>query len=120
MKAGDRQGISGPDQKGKHMTEGKTRPVVVTTEHRGVFFGFAPAGEISLHPADAKSLTLTDAQMCVYWSEDVKGILGLAAGGPTVRCRVTRRVGRITITEVTSVIDATGEAVKAWQDRPWS
>jgi head-tail adaptor len=29
-------------------------------------------------------------------------------------------VPRITLQDVTAVTDATGEAVKAWQDRPWS
>jgi len=99
---------------------GKTRPVVVTTEHKGVFFGFIPDKEVFLHPADGKALTLEDAQMCVYWSADVQGILGLAATGPSRSSRVTRAVSSLTVTEVTAVIDATGEAVKAWQDRPWS
>jgi len=102
------------------MTQKKTRPVVVTTEHKGVFFGFIPVGEISLHPADGKALTLTDAQMCVYWSSDVKGVLGLASHGPTRSSKVTRPVVTLTVTEVTAIADATAEAVKAWQDRPWS
>lgn len=99
------------------MTEVKTEqgtPVVVTTEHKGVFFGFL-AGD----PA-AKTAELTQAQMCVYWSEDVQGIVGLAATGPTRRCKVTRPAPRITLQAVTAVIDATPEAVTAWQDRPWS
>jgi hypothetical protein len=90
--------------------------VVVTTAHRGVFFG---------HLADrgdryVKTLTLTDAQMCVHWSADVQGVLGLAATGPTQGCKVTRPVPRITLQDVTAVLDATPEAVKLWQDRPWS
>jgi hypothetical protein len=101
------------------MTGTSTKPVIVTTEHKGVFFGYAPA-EIYLHPADSKALTLTDAQMCVYWSEDVKGILGLASDGPTKGCRVTRPVSKMTVTEVTAVMDASDKAVTAWQDRPWS
>ena len=102
------------------MTGTSTRPVVVTTEHKGVFFGLIPAGEVFLHPADSKALTLTDAQMCVYWSEDVQGILGLASDGPTKGCRVTRQVSKMTVTEVTAVMDVSDKAVKAWQDRPWS
>jgi hypothetical protein len=102
------------------MTENNTRPVVVTTEHKGVFFGFIPAGEVYLHPADSKALTLTDAQMCVYWSADVQGVLGLAATGPSRGSKVTRAVSSLTVTDVTAVMDATGEAVKAWQGRPWS
>jgi hypothetical protein len=90
------------------------RAVVVTTEHRGVFFGY-PDGA-----GDGKTITLADAQMCVHWTEDVQGVLGLASAGPSKRSRVTRPVPRIELQAVTAVIDATPEAVKAWQDRPWS
>lgn len=88
--------------------------VVVTTEHRGVFFGFL-AGDRS-----GKTLSITDAQMCVYWSEDVQGVLGLASHGPDSRCKVSRPVTRITLQGVTAVMDAAPGAVTAWQDRPWS
>jgi hypothetical protein len=94
----------------------KTRPVVVTTEHRGVFFGHLTEDA----DRDSKTITLTGAQMCVYWSADVKGILGLAATGPVKGCKITKAVPRITLQAVTAVIDATDEAVKAWRDRPWS
>jgi hypothetical protein len=102
------------------VTETKRVPVVVTTEHRGVFFGWREPGPVFLHPADAKAMTLTDAQMCVYWAEDVKGVLGLASHGPTRHCKVTRPVASLTVTEVTGVLDASDEAVKSWADRPWS
>jgi hypothetical protein len=92
------------------------QPAVVTTAHRGVFFGFlAPGADRA-----AKTAEITDAQMCVYWSSDVQGVLGLASAGPSARSKVTRPVPRITLQEVTAVIDATAEAVTSWQDRPWS
>ena len=53
-------------------------PVVVTTEHRGVFFGYLDGSR------DSETALLRDAQMCVYWSADVRGVLGLAATGPSV------------------------------------
>ena len=91
------------------------RPVVVTTEHRGVFFGF-----LNGQPDTDTTLTLADAQMCIYWSQDVKGVLGLAATGPSKSCRVTPAVPKMTVQAVTAVMDTTPEAVKAWQARPWS
>lgn len=94
------------------MTEGT--PVMVTTAHRGVFFGFLTGDR------DGKTVELTRAQMCVYWSADVQGVLGLASSGPSSRCKVTRPVPRITLQDVTAVVDVTGEAVALWQDRPWS
>lgn len=91
-------------------------PVVVTTQHRGVFFGYIGPGA----DRTAKVAELLQAQMCVYWSADVRGVMGLAATGPTSRCKVTRPVPRLTLQSVTAVIEATDEAVKLWQDRPWS
>ena len=91
------------------------RFVVVTTEHRGVFGGFLPASEDD----NSKTLTLTECQICVYWSADVKGVLGLAATGPSKDCRVSPAVPKMTLQGVTSVMDCTAEAAKAWQDRPW-
>jgi phage-related protein len=103
------------------VSETKRVPVLVTTEHRGVFFGWrAPGNVVLLHPADSKAITLTDAQMCVAWSGDVQGVLGLAATGPDRRSKVTRPVPELTVTEVTAVVTATQEAVTAWQARPWS
>lgn len=93
----------------------KHRPVLVTTEHRGVFFGLLETQDDA-----AKTVTLTDAQMAVYWSADVNGVLGLAATGPSKSCRITPRVPRIVLQAVTAVIDATTEAEKAWRERPWS
>jgi hypothetical protein len=102
------------------MTTTQGKPVLVTTEHRGVFYGFLPEGvtEVTLHPADSKAVTLTHARMCIYWSADVQGVLGLASHGPTSGCKITRPVPKITLTEVTAVTDVTEEAVKAWQARP--
>ena len=97
------------------MTAAKKRPVVVTTEHRGVFFGFMNGSTES-----DKVVALTDAQMCVYWSADVRGVLGLAATGPSGSCRITPAVPKLTVQDVTAVMDATDEAVKAWAQRPWS
>lgn len=97
------------------MTTKAKHPVVITTAHRGVFFGF-----LNEASDDGKKATLADAQMCVYWSADVQGVLGLASHGPTRGCRVTRPVPRIEVTDVTATMDATDEAVKAWQGRPWS
>lgn len=79
-----------------------------------MFFGF-----LNDDNPEAKTVTISDAQMCVYWSADVQGVLGLAASGPSKNCKVTPRVPKITLQAVTSVMDATDEAVKAWQARPW-
>lgn len=58
------------------MSKSKERAVIVTTAHRGVFFGYAT-------DTDADTIALKRARLCVYWSADVRGFMGLASGGPT-------------------------------------
>lgn len=87
--------------------------VVVTTSHRGVFGGYLTG------PATGETVTLTDASMCLTWSADVKGVLGLAVTGPSKSCRVGPAVPKLVLQDVTAVMDATPEAEKAWSARPW-
>ena len=88
-------------------------PLVVTTAHRGVFFGYGK-------PTTNKLIRLTNAQMCVYWSADVKGVVGLASKGPTRGCRIGPPAPFITLQDVTAVMETSEEAAKAWQAQPWS
>lgn len=87
------------------------RPVIVTTEHRGVFFGYA-------EDTGGDPIKLTDARLCLYWSADVKGFMGLAATGPTASCKIGPRAN-IELRKVTAVLEVTPEAVKAWEAAPW-
>ena len=91
----------------------KNIPLVVTTLHRGVFFGY---GE----PTTEKTIRLIDARMCVFWSSDIKGVLGLAATGPSATCRITPKVPAMTLQDVTGVQETTEQAAKAWESSPWS
>lgn len=86
---------------------------MVTTEHRGVFFGYA--SDTSGDP-----ITLKRARLCVYWSSDVKGFMGLASNGPTSGCRIGPAVEEIELRKITSVIAVSPEAVKLWESAPWS
>ncbi len=89
------------------------RPVIVTTAHRGVFFGYA--GDV-----DGETITLERARLCVYWSQDVKGFLGLASAGPTAGCRIGPAVPGIILRAITSVVAVSPEAVARWEAAPWS
>jgi hypothetical protein len=92
----------------------KEQAVLITTVHKGVFFGYASGG------IKNKSITIKNARNCVYWSADVKGFLGLAANGPTSSCRVGPKVPKLTITDVTSVSEVTPDATEKWEKNPWS
>lgn len=87
------------------------RPVLVTTAHRGVFFGYAKN-------TDGDTITLRAGRLCVYWSRDVRGFMGLAANGPTKSCRVGPPA-TITLRNITAVAEVTEAAVKAWEAAPW-
>jgi hypothetical protein len=96
-------------------TETETRrvPLVVTTEHRGVFFGYGT-------PNRGNVIRLEEARMCVYWSADCKGVLGLAAHGPTKGCRIGPAAPAITLQKVTSVMEVSPEAEAKWKKEPWN
>lgn len=88
-------------------------PLVVTTEHKGVFFGY---GEVTTD----KVIRLENVQMCVYWSQEVKGVVGLAANGPTKNCRIGPIAPAITLQGVTSVLECSSKSEEAWKAQPWS
>jgi hypothetical protein len=87
------------------------RPVIVTTEHRGVFFGYAAA-------TDGEAIKLRASRLCVYWTADCKGFMGLAASGPKKGCKIGPPAD-IEIRKITAVLEVTPEAVKAWEAAPW-
>lgn len=85
--------------------------VLVTTAHRGVFFGYA-------ENVDGETIALKRARLCIYWSKDVKGFMGLASTGPSASCRIGPAAD-ITLRAITAVAEVTPEAVKAWEAAPW-
>jgi hypothetical protein len=91
----------------------KPIPLIVTTEHRGVFFGY---GQVTTE----KTIRLTDVQMCVYWSSDLKGVLGLASVGPTKQCKIGPPAPAMTLQGVTSIIEVSSEAEAKWKTQPWN
>jgi len=87
--------------------------LVVTTKHRGVFFGY---GE----PSDKDTIELKNARMCIYWPEENRGVVGLASDGPKKGARITPSAPSIILRGVTSVMETTKEAEKAWEKGLWS
>ena len=90
-------------------------PVIVTTEHRGVFFGYLN-GEA---PTKEKA-TITEARNCIYWDADTKGFMGLAVDGPGSKCRVGPAAPSVTLYGITGVVTCTPEAAAKWESAPWS
>ena len=88
------------------------RPVLVTTAHRGVFFGYADE-------TGGETIKLRRARNCIYWPAANKGFLGLASDGPAKGARVGPAVD-IELRNVTSVAECTEAAAAAWENAPWS
>lgn len=93
-------------------SKSEERAVVVTTQHRGVFFGYAT-------DIDGDKIELRKARNCLYWSRDVRGFHGLAVTGPSKDCRVGPAAD-IQLRDITSVLKCEDAAVQAWEDAPWS
>ena len=87
-----------------------SKAVLITTEFRGVFFGYIKNDKDS--PA---KITLTGARNCIYWSANIGGFLGLATTGPDKDCKIGRRVSELTLYKVTSVTSVESAAEKAWE-----
>ncbi|CCB64432.1 hypothetical protein [Hyphomicrobium sp. MC1] len=91
---------------------GKERAVLVTTSHRGVFFGYA-------EETAGQTIKLRAARNCLYWPAENKGFMGLAAIGPVRGARVGPSAD-IELRDITSVVECPDESVKAWEQAPWS
>lgn len=81
---------------------------------RGVFSGL-------IDPADwdKENIVAEEVRMCVYWSSDMKGVLGLASMGPNKTCKISKAVKKAHIKGVTAVVELSDEAWKKWQAEPW-
>ena len=89
-------------------------PVLVTTAHRGVFFGYLD-GE----PSKAQ-VVIDQARNVTYWDASTRSFLGLASSGPNAKCRVSSAVGATsTLYDITGVFVCTPEAVEQFERGPW-
>ena len=91
--------------------------VLITTDStkRGVFAGLIDPSDIN-----KETLTIEELRMCVYWSTDMKGVLGLASMGPSKNCKISKAVKRATLQGVVAVIELSDEALVKWRKEPWA
>lgn len=88
------------------------KPVVVTTAHRGVFFGYA-------ENTDGETIKLSACRNCIYWDTGMKGFVGLASDGPSAACKVGP-AANMELRNITAVLECTTKAMKAWESAPWA
>jgi hypothetical protein len=96
----------------KASTPAIERAVLVTTEQRGVFFGYATdtSGDV---------IHLRAARNCIYWPASNKGFLGLASDGPQKGSRVGPAAD-IDLRNITCVAAVSPDAVAVWESQPWA
>jgi hypothetical protein len=82
------------------------RPVIVCTEHRGVFFGYAEdtTGDV---------IHLKRARMAIYFGT-TKGVMQLAETGPTSSSKISARAD-LEVRKITAVFEVTPPATEAWE-----
>lgn len=90
----------------------KERAVLVTTAHRGVFFGYA-------EDTSGETIKLRAARLVVYWTPDLHGFMGLAAFGPKKGCKIGPPVD-IELRNITSVSEVTPEATENFEKGIWN
>ena len=87
------------------MIKRNEQPVIVTTSHRGVFFGFA-------RDVGGDQIFLRDAKMAIYFGTS-KGLHQLAHTGPTSSSRISAPAD-VTLRDITAVYRVTEKAKNAW------
>lgn len=95
------------------MKEDTEKALVVTTEWRGVFFGYGVLTK-------ERTITLRDCRMCINWDASVRGILGLTSGQSLKNCRITPSSPRVTLQGVTAIFEVTEKAEQEWLKQPWA
>jgi len=101
--------------------------VVVTTAHRGVFFGevvsynlatevVSPDGTTTKNPS---TITLKDCRVVVYWPAEVRGFVGLAYTGPLQGSRISPPAPMAQYTDITGLLACTPQAAAAWESGLW-
>lgn len=82
------------------------RPVMVCTEYRGVFFGYA-------NDTKGDVIDLKNARMAIYFGT-TRGVMELAETGPTRDSKISAKAD-VELRKVTSVFEVTPLAAKKWE-----
>lgn len=89
------------------------RAVLVTTKHRGVFFGYLKTNE-----APAR-VVLLRVRNVVYYPSEAHGFIGLAANGPPDGSRIGPAAPDGELFDITGILGCTDAAVSMFEGEPW-
>lgn len=85
------------------------RPVLITTEYRGVFAGLIPADQ----DLTTRSMPLKAAKMAIYWGTS-RGLMELCDSGPTASSRISAPADIPMLHGITAVFDIKPDAWGKW------
>lgn len=88
----------------------KMKPVLLTTQHRGVFAGLIPEAQ----DLTARSMPLKEAKMAIYWGT-TRGVMQLCSDGPTKQSKISLPADIPMLHDITAVFDITPDAWAKWQ-----
>ena len=86
------------------------KPVLITTQHRGVFVGQIPDDQ----DITARSMPLLNARMVIYWGT-TRGLPELCETGPTVESRISARADIPALHDITAVFAVSAAAWAGFQ-----
>jgi hypothetical protein len=85
------------------------KAVLVTTQHRGVFFGLVPDDQ----DMTARTMALKQARCAIYWGT-TNGIAELAATGPTANSKIGALADIDALHDITAVWSVSADAAAKW------
>src|ERR1700722_6755775 len=88
------------------------RAVVVTTAHKGIFFGYAT-------DTGGTTIKLRAARLCIYWVADLRCFMGLASSGPSKGCLIGPPAD-IELRDIPAVVECSTEAIAKWEMGFWN
>jgi hypothetical protein len=89
------------------MPANELRPVIVCTEYKGVFFGYAS-------DTSGDAIHLKNARMAIYWGT-TKGVMQLAHTGPTPSSKISAPAD-IEVRKITAVFEVSFLALAEWEN----
>ena len=92
--------------------------VVVTTDSRGVFFGYVD--DFSIPESSNRTVTLYDCRMVVYWDPETKGLMDLPSRGPSNKCKISPPSPVVQISGVHFMAQCTKESTALFENAPWA
>lgn len=86
----------------------KLIPVLITTEYRGVFFGYISEDDIT-----KTSISVKKAKMAINWGTE-RGVMQLAKEGPTSESKISDDADIPALHKVTAIFHVTEKAEQKW------